>query len=193
MIFLQTERIVLRDYVAADWAEIVRLHSDPEVVRYLIDAAPAKSVEVAVFIRHLQKLRVEQPAHGVWRVSKKADDQFLGNFSLMRLAGTDDIEIGGRLLKDAWGNGYSIEGGLALMQYAFEELKLTRLVSMCHPENRAAMQSLTALGFSREGTAHHYERTLPFFVLPADRWREQSARGLSWREFARRNLRATRP
>lgn len=192
MTFLQTDRLTLRDYVASDWRDIVRLHTDPDVVRYLVDAVPTTPLETGAFINVIKKMRIESPSLGIWRAGTLADDTFIGNFSLMRLDGTDDIEIGARLLKQAWGGGYSIECGLALLQYAFEELQLPRVVSMCHPDNRAAAQSLIALGFSRDGITHHYERDLPFFVINASHWREQTAQGLSWRARARMNLRASR-
>jgi [ribosomal protein S5]-alanine N-acetyltransferase len=192
MIFLQTERLTLRDYVASDWRDIVRLHTDPDVVRYLVDAVPTTPLETGAFINVIKKMRIESPALGVWRAGTCGDDNFVGNFSLMPLAGTDDIEIGARLLKQAWGAGYSIECGLALLQYAFDELKLPRVVSMCHPDNRAAAQSLIALGFSRHGIGQHYGRELPFFVIAAAHWREQASLGLSWRAQARMNLRAAR-
>jgi [ribosomal protein S5]-alanine N-acetyltransferase len=192
MTFLQTERLTLRDYVASDWRDIVRLHTDPDVVRYLVDAVPTTPLETGAFINVIKKLRIASPTLGVWRAGTRADDAFIGNFSLMPLAGTDDIEIGARLLKQAWGGGYSIECGLVLLQYAFDELKLPRVVSMCHPDNRAAAQSLIALGFSRQGIAQHYGRELPFFVIPAAHWRDQTSLGLSWRARARMNLRAAR-
>jgi RimJ/RimL family protein N-acetyltransferase len=192
MDFLQTDRLTLRDYVANDWQDIAHLHTAPEVVQYLVDAAPVRPLEAGIFIRLIQERKRERPELGIWRVSKRDTDEFLGNFSLMPMDGTDDIEIGGRLLKAAWGSGYSIEGGIALLKYAFEELKLKRVVSMSHPDNRAAIQSLIALGFSREGTTFHYERTLPFFVIPYERWLAHSALGLSWRESARINLRNDR-
>lgn len=190
--FLETDRLNLRDYVATDWQDIVRLHTAEEVVRYLVDAAPRTALEAGIFIQVLKKAKAAHPGLGVWRVAKRDNDEFLGNFSLMPMEGSDDIEIGGRLLKAAWGSGYSIEGGIALLKYAFEELKLARVVSMSHPDNRAAIQSLLALGFQRDGTTYHYERTLPFFVFPVARWRDQNARGLSWRETARVNLREDR-
>jgi [ribosomal protein S5]-alanine N-acetyltransferase len=190
--FLLTDRLSLRDLAPTDWRDIMRLHTAEEVVRYLVDAAPRTSLEAGVFIQLVKKMKAERPEFGIWRVAKKANDEFLGNFSLMPMEGTDDVEIGGRLLKAAWGSGYSIEGGIALMKYAFEELKLPRIVSMSHPDNRAAIQSLIALGFQRAGTTFHYERTLPFFVMPFERWREHSALGLSWRESARINLRNDR-
>lgn len=191
MTFLTTERLTLRDYVASDWRDVVRLHTDPDVVRYLVDAVPTGALETGAFINVIKKLRIDTPAFGVWRAATHADDVFIGNFSLMPLAGTDDVEIGARLLKQAWGGGYSIECGLALLEYAFDELKLPRVVSMCHPDNRAAAQSLIALGFLRDGIAHHYQRDLPFFVIAAQHWREQTALGLSWRARARMNLRST--
>ncbi len=180
----------MRDYVASDWRDVMRLHTDPDVVRYLVDAVPTSPLETGAFINVIKKLRIDTPAFGIWRTATRVDDIFIGNFSLMPLEGTDDIEIGARLLKSAWGGGYSIECGLALLQYAFDELKLPRVVSMCHPDNRAAAQSLVALGFLREGIAHHYQRDLPFFVITAQHWREQTALELSWRARARMNLRA---
>jgi RimJ/RimL family protein N-acetyltransferase len=190
MTFLQTDRLTLRDYTSDDWRDVVRLHTDPEVVRYLVDAVPTTPLETGAFINVIKKMRINMPTLGVWRAGTRADDTFIGNFSLMPLAGTDDIEIGARLLKQAWGGGYSIECGLALLQYAFATLKLPRVVSMCHPDNRAAAQSLIALGFSRDGIAHHYQRDLPFFVIAAPHWHEQTALGLSWRARARMNLRS---
>jgi RimJ/RimL family protein N-acetyltransferase len=190
--FLQTERLRFRDYIASDWRNVARLHTDPEVARYLVDAVPTSPMETGVFINLIKKFQIERPGLGIWHTATRSDGEFIGNFSLMPLAGTDDIEIGARLLKSAWGAGYSIEGGLALLQYAFEKLSLPRVVSMCHPDNRAAAQSLIALGFSREGEQQHYERILPFFVLPVAQWQAQDALGLTWRERARINLRRER-
>jgi RimJ/RimL family protein N-acetyltransferase len=192
MLSLETERTHLRFYVPTDVDEIVRLHTDPDVVRYLVDAAPANALHASVFIRLITEAQNKNPGLGIWRVALKGTDTFLGNLSLMRLAGTDDIELGARLLKSAWGQGYSIEVALALLQYAFDELKLARVVSMCHPDNRAAFTALIATGFVHVGTEFHYEREMPFFVFDVDRWRTQSARRLSWRENTRRNLREAR-
>ena len=59
MTFLQTERLTLRDYVASDWRDIVRLHTDPDVVRYLVDAVPTSAnVEYhAKIVREKAKIR----------------------------------------------------------------------------------------------------------------------------------------
>ncbi len=192
MSFLQTQRLTFRSYIASDWQDVARLHTDPDVARYLVDAAPTSPLETGVFINLIKKFQLEQPKLGIWHTATHANNAFIGNFSLMPLAGTDDIEIGARLLKSAWGAGYSIEGGLALLQYAFEELKLPRVVSMCHPDNRAAAQSLIALGFLRAGERHHYDKDLPFYILPLADWQAQQALGLTWRERARINLRQDR-
>lgn len=189
---LETARTTLRFYRPIDVQDIVRLHNDPEVVKFLVDAAPRTSLEAAVFIKLINDQCALCPGLGIWRTSLKDGDTFIGNFSLMPLAGTNDIEIGGRLLKEAWGDGYSIEVGHALLQHAFDNLNLKRVVSMCHPDNRAAANALIATGFVHVGTEFHYECELPFFVFDVERWRAQCAMGLSWREHARRNLREAR-
>jgi [ribosomal protein S5]-alanine N-acetyltransferase len=189
---LETERTTLRFYRPSDWPEIVRLHNDPDVVKYLVDAAPDTPLYAGMFIKLITEQQALHPGLGIWRVALKKNDAFVGNFSLMPLAGTDDVEIGGRMLKEAWGDGYSMEVGHALLQHAFDNLQLKRVVSMCHPENRAAANALIATGFVHVGAEFHYDRDLPFFVFERERWYQQFAMDLSWREHARRNLREAR-
>jgi RimJ/RimL family protein N-acetyltransferase len=192
MTFLHSERVDMRGYETGDWPDVVRLHRDPDVVRYLVDAAPGTSLEAGVFLNLVTQFMREHPGLGIWRCATKKDQEFIGNFSLMPLESSDDIEIGGRLLKSAWGDGYSMEVGHVLLKHAFDTLKLKRVVSMCHPDNRAAASALIATGFTSAGTEFHYNRMLPFFVFTAERWYEQAAMNLSWREHARRNLRNAR-
>jgi RimJ/RimL family protein N-acetyltransferase len=189
MITLESERTELRFYVPTDVDEIVRLHTDPDVVRYLVDAAPSTSLHATIFIRLITEAQNKNPGLGIWRTSLKTTGEFIGNFSLMRLAGTDDIEIGGRLLKHAWGGGYSMEVAHALLDYAFARFDVPRIVSMAHPANRAAASALIATGFLPAGIEHHYERDLPFFVITRERWQWQRDMQQNWRDHARRNLR----
>jgi RimJ/RimL family protein N-acetyltransferase len=189
---LETDRTTLRFYRPEDWRDIVLLHSDPDVVKYLVDAAPDRPLQAGMFIRLVLDLQRQHPGYGIWRVALKSDQSFIGNLSLMPLIGTGDVELGARLLKSAWGNGYSMEVAHALLRYAFEGRGLERVVSMCHPENRAAESALIATGLLPHGTTFHYERTLPFFVITRERWQAQDAMGLTWREHAKRNLREAR-
>lgn len=189
---METARTTLRFYRDNDWRDIVRLHDDPDVLKYLLDAAPRSPLHAGIFIKLVTEQQNLHPGLGIWRAALKENDSFIGNLSLMPLAGTDDIELGARLLKHAWGNGYSMEIAFALLMHAFDNLHLKRVVSMCHPDNRAAANALIATGFVHVGTEFHYERELPFFVFDADRWRAQCAMGLSWLEHAKRNLREVR-
>ncbi len=51
-----------------------------------------------------------------------------------------------------WGRGYATEGGAASLAYAFETLRVARVVSIIHPANEPSIRVATRLGFSLDGT-----------------------------------------
>lgn len=78
-----------------------------------------------------------------------------------RLIGTCDVDeiangvgdLGYWLEEPAWGQGFASEAARAVMAFAFDELRLTRLTSGHAADNRASGKVLTKLGFRRVGQA----------------------------------------
>jgi RimJ/RimL family protein N-acetyltransferase len=56
--------------------------------------------------------------------------------------GAEDFELGFALFAWAEGRNYPAEIGLAQMQYAFDILKLPRILALAHPENGASLHVL---------------------------------------------------
>ena len=46
-----------------------------------------------------------------------------------------DVEVGYRLLPEAWGQGFATEGATALVRYGFDDLGLDRIIGVTHPDN----------------------------------------------------------
>jgi RimJ/RimL family protein N-acetyltransferase len=110
-----------------------------------------------LLIDWLGRFHLRHPGLGIWHASDSAG-QFLGQFSLMPVGSSGDVELGARLLPRAWGRGYALEGGRALCAHAFDVLGLDRLVGLCHTENRSVPPVLRRLGFDGPQPCEHFGR-----------------------------------
>ena len=67
--------------------------------------------------------------------------------------GQPEVEIGYRLTRTMWGNGYGTEAACVVRDYAFESLALKRLIAMIDPDNFSSIRVAEKLGM-------HYEREI---------------------------------
>ena len=64
-------------------------------------------------------------------------------------------DIGWRLKKSSWGKGYATEGAKRCLQFAFEELKLERLISTCTRQNVRSENVMKKIGMTKKGEFVH--------------------------------------
>ena len=62
----------------------------------------------------------------------------------------NEIEIGYRLHPDYWNRGLATEAARAVRDYAFEVMKLERVISLIHPDNRASRRVTEKNGMTLE-------------------------------------------
>lgn len=167
--FLETRRLRLRGLCLADVPQFMALNSDADVARWLVEPCPTEYFDVARLVFHANYQYVTRPGLGVWHASDR-QGSFVGVFSLMPIEGTDDVELGARLLPETWGRMYSIEGCRALCEHAFVRLALPRLIGLCHPQNAAVPAILRRLGFSPDGEALHFGNRALRHVQLRDAW-----------------------
>ena len=106
--------------------------------------------------------------------------QFIGWFSLVHLADRpDELEIGARLMPEAWGGTLALDGGEWLLRRAFAELGRARAFGHCDPANRSAVHCLRVLGFEDVGTAAYNGQQAARFALARGDW-------LAWHAQPRR-------
>ena len=68
---------------------------------------------------------------------------------------TPAIDIGWRLNKNAWGNGYATEGAKKCLEYAFEQLNIDRIISICPEINRNSENVMKKIGMKKLGDFYH--------------------------------------
>ena len=129
-LFLQTDRLLLRRFTPADVDLLVDLDSDPQVMHHITGGLATSREEIAddvlpAFLDYYQRY----DSFGFWAVMERSTGQFLGWFHLRPAGndGPDEVELGYRLRREAWGHGYATEGSRALIDKAFAELGVRRV------------------------------------------------------------------
>ncbi|MBI5859066.1 MAG: GNAT family N-acetyltransferase [Sphingobacteriales bacterium] len=161
-VIIETDRLLLRTFTLDDAQLIYNLNLDPEVIRYTLD--PIKDLDHAKQV--LEQVILPQYAlynHGRWAAHIKSPidpiaNEFIGwcglkNRPLARPSGGElnEIDLGYRFIRSAWGKGYATEAAAACIKYGFEKLNLLRIVGRALPGNLASMRVLEKCGMKYIG------------------------------------------
>jgi RimJ/RimL family protein N-acetyltransferase len=165
--FLETGRLSLREFRADDADNLYRLDRDPRVMRYIGDGSVGTRASVATALARAAIHYRNYPGLGVWPAEDRMSGEFVGWFCLKYAPKTVEVELGYRLLPQAWGYGYATEGAHALVRYAFEALGLYRIIGLTHPGNTASQRVLQKAGLRDAGWGRYYDRDLRLFVAEA--------------------------
>lgn len=144
-IVFETPRLLLRQFATTDAHLIYRLNSNTKVLTYLHEPV-LHSLDNAAAI--IENIILPQYANqlGRWAIIEKANNEFLGWCGLKSRPELGEIDIGYRLLEEAWGRGVATEAALYSLQYGFNHLQLDSIVGRAHIENTASIRVLEKLG-----------------------------------------------
>lgn len=187
-VFLETERLLLRRFTEDDVENLFELDSDPDVMRFLTGGRPTphdviQNETLPRFLHYYEPFT----GFGFWAAIEKAIGDFLGWFHFRSPEGSDpeDVELGYRLRKSAWGKGYATEGSRALIRKGFTELGVRRVWAGTMAVNLASRRVMEKSGLTLART-YHQERPDPiegtehgeveYALLKAD-WEQQEAAG----------------
>lgn len=147
---LRTERLILRKWRSDDLDPFAAMSADPEVMRYF----PVRHdrAETEAHIR-LITTDLERQQFGWWAVEVPGVFDFAGFAGLFRprfhAHFTPSVEVGWRLRRDAWSQGYATEAGQACLDFAFERIGLEQIVSMAVVDNWRSRRVMERLGMTR--------------------------------------------
>ena len=151
-IIFETPRLVLRQFTEDDAPLILQLNSDPEIVKYvhemvLTTEEQAKKIIVDTILPQYKNNL------GRWATYTKSNNEFIGWCGLKYRLELDEIDLGYRFKKDAWGKGYATEAAKHTLDHGFNTLHLTIITGRAHIENIASIKVLEKIGmqFISEG------------------------------------------
>lgn len=148
---LETERLLLRPRRLDDLDAIMRLNTDPQVMRHIApvdDLAMGRDAVAARSFNHVAR------GLGYWSIFPKVRPaEFIGYVGLIPDGdAVDDVQISYRLKVRHWGKGYAGESAARLLGYAFATLGLPRIGITTHPQNVASLRLGERLGFGATST-----------------------------------------
>lgn len=172
---IETSRLLLRTFRLSDLPVYGALNADPEVMRYLGGViTSAQSDDIAAWAQETFATK----RIGLLAVERQADGAFLGMCGLHNVRWYPDIEIGWRLAREYWGNGYATEAAAAWLEYGFQTMALPRVISIADAPNARSIAVMKRLGMTLDHEAELEEDGEKFdaavYAITADRWRQLS-------------------
>ncbi len=147
---ITTPRLILRPASHSDFDATYQLLSDPEVMRFSLNG-PYSDQQITDFINHcIQQQKNNLP--GLLAVINRTNGLLIGycGFYAQKINGIHEMELGYRFSKRYWGQGLATEAAMAMKNYAFEEMGLTRLISIIEKENISSIRVAQKTGFTLE-------------------------------------------
>ncbi|WP_330239031.1 GNAT family N-acetyltransferase [Streptomyces sp. NBC_00525] len=146
---LHTDRLILRLWRDSDLEPWAAMNADPEVREHLGELLTREQSDASV-----ARFRADfdRRGYGWWAVEVRATGEFIG------FAGLDDVdddmpftgvEIGWRLARPAWGQGYATEAALRVLAHGFDVLGLHEILAVTTATNHRSQAVMHRIGMTR--------------------------------------------
>lgn len=150
---LETERLILREFVESDADALTIILGDPEIMKFSSSGA-LDSSGIKSFLAKTQN-RYKQDGVGHWAVVLKESNELIGAIGLIvhLIEGQKYLEVGYRLARKNWHQGLASEAASACRDYAFIQLKKDYVVSIIQAENIPSIAVAERMGMKHERDA----------------------------------------
>ncbi|MFD5254935.1 GNAT family N-acetyltransferase [Streptomyces bobili] len=147
---LRTDRLLLRRWRDSDLEPWAAMNADPEVREHLggLLTRAQSDASVARF-----EADFDQRGCGWWAVEVETTGEFIG------FAGLDDVddglpftgvEIGWRLARSAWRQGYATEAALTVLAHGFDAHDLPEILAVTTATNLRSQAVMRRIGMTRD-------------------------------------------
>jgi ribosomal-protein-alanine N-acetyltransferase len=159
---LETERLILRQITDStdDGRDSLEFINDYSVYRYwgTYDEAgdekghrkPKRKIKLDYHYRTTMKeFRAKRELS--WLMVLKHSGKVIGEVVLYDFKLKKQADIGYRVNKNYWGQGFATEACKAVIEFAFKDLGLSRIQIRCFKDNTGSVRVAEKLGFKKEG------------------------------------------
>lgn len=185
MLFLDTKRLRIRNWIDSDRDLFREINRDPKVMEFF---PFRRSHEEADLLMERMRAFIDAKGFGLFAVELRETREPIGfcglaPANLAPLFPEETIEIGWRLATRYWGNGYATEAASALLSFGFTDMKLEEIIAVAVRSNRRSLAVMQRIGMTcdpREdfdhprvpGTHPKLKRHAVWRIARSD-WREQ--------------------
>ena len=144
---LTTDRLLLRNWRDSDREPFAALNADPAVMEHF-PALQSREMSDALIDRNIPL--IDERGWGLWALEVRDTSEFIG-FTGLSVPSFEAhfmpaVEIGWRLAKGAWGNGYATEAARAALAHGFGPAGLEAIVSFTAIPNLPSQRVMQRIG-----------------------------------------------
>ena len=182
-LIFESERLVFKPLSKDDRRLSIEIWTNPIITKY----AGGTYTEQQIIADHSKiERRCGEGCIGVWTIRKKPNEEKIGTCALLPMPVEEDdtdwdlvvgneipdgeIEIGYFLKEAEWGKGYATEACKRLLQFAFEDSPLTKIVAVIDDENEASRHVLQKSGLRSTGFTKAYGEQCASFRITRQEW-----------------------
>ncbi len=155
MVYIETERLILRSWKPEDLSLFIAMNKDKQVMRYF--PAMLSDEETIAFYKRIQD-EFNKKGWGLYAVEIKSTGEFIGYVGLHEIGFdvdfTPGVEIGWRLAADYHNQGYATEAAKAVLNLA-KDAGIERLVSFTAKINAPSERVMQKIGMEKTGEFNH--------------------------------------
>lgn len=153
-----SERLFLKPRALADRDDCIAMDRDPEVTRHIDGPWHQPDAHLRFVVDRIT--RVYPEGLGYWSIFERtAPTRFIGWVLLIpEDTRGPDVEIGWRLVRNAWGRGIASEAARVVVAHAFDSVGLESIVAGIAEGNVASQRVAQKLGMKRAGMTQGYVR-----------------------------------
>ena len=142
---IKTERLILREFREEDLEAYAQMSADEEVMRYIGTGKVLSRDEswrsMAAIMGHWYFR-----GYGLWAVEEQKSGEMIGRIGCWKPEGWIGLEVAWCLRKAFWRNGFATEAGLSSIDFAFNKLEQSDVISLIRPDNLASIKVAEKLG-----------------------------------------------
>ncbi|WP_335673825.1 GNAT family N-acetyltransferase [Weissella jogaejeotgali] len=143
---IKTERLYFSIWNDSMANLAIKLWTDPQVARFINkNGAFTESECLARLETEIHNFKTSKIQY--FPIFLKEQNNFVGVCGLRPTNKANTLEFGIHLLPDFWHQGLAFEASSAILNYAFDDLKVHSLIAGHHPNNSSSKKLLVKLGF----------------------------------------------
>ena len=143
---IETERLRLREFNSTDGEMIFELLNSPGWLKYIGTRSIETTDDAINYIENKLRKGYKESGFGFYLVELKSTGEKVGMSGLVKRDGLDNVDVGFALLPQHENKGYAYESTAAVMKFAKEQLKLSKLAAITVPYNTPSIKLLEKLG-----------------------------------------------
>jgi RimJ/RimL family protein N-acetyltransferase len=155
-VFIETPRLILRQWKASDYEPYIQLNRDADVMEFF-PSVSTKDETLAQMERFV--VHIDRYGYGFFAVERKDNGQFIGFTGLshprFEASFTPCVEVGWRLSKANWGQGFATEAALACLDFGFDTIGLDEIYAFTSVHNKRSEHVMIKAGMVKQGEFEH--------------------------------------